>query len=339
MVIPKGYKQTEVDVIPEDWECKRIGNIAQVKMCKRIFAEQTAETGEIPFYKIGTFGKNPDAYITRALYEEYKAKYSYPEEGDVLISAAGTLGRTVVFDGKDAYFQDSNIVWLDVDHGVLSNRYLRHYYTVIKWASSEGSTISRLYNGIICDTYIAIPPIEEQAKIVIALSDIDELIYSLEKLITKYEAIKQSCLQNMFPSDGKAEPKMRLPGFTGAWEQRKVGELTSILSAARVHKDEWTTDGVPFFRSSDVVSAYKGAENTKAFIPFALYDELVKSSGRLEKGDILITGGGSIGIPYIVPNNEPLYSKDADLIWIKNHLHLTASSYLHILLAPFSEDT
>ena len=106
-------------------------------------------------------------------------------------------------------------------------------------------------------------------------------------------------------------------GSTCAWEQRKVGTFASVLSASRVHKDEWRTEGVPFYRSSDVVSAFKGNDNERAFISTELYEELIKSSGRLEKGDILITGGGSIGIPYIVPNNEPLYSKDADLIWIK----------------------
>ena len=80
---------------------------------------------------------------------------------------------------------------------------------------------------------------------------------------------------------------------------------------------EWMVEGVPFFRSSDVVSAHKGAVNSKAYISFVLYKELTRLSGKLEKNDILITGGGSIGIPYIVPNDDPLYSKDADLIWIK----------------------
>ena len=126
-MVKPGYKQTEVGVIPEDWEDKTLGEIGKVCMCKRIFAEQTSESGEIPFFKIGTFGKAADAFISRALYEEYRTKYSYPETGDILISAAGTLGRSVAFDGKDAYFQDSNIVWLKVDREQLCNEYLNHY--------------------------------------------------------------------------------------------------------------------------------------------------------------------------------------------------------------------
>lgn len=97
-----------------------------------------------------------------------------------------------------------------------------------------------------------------------------------------------------------------------------MGEILEITSASRVHKNEWTDDGVPFFRSSDVVSNYKGTDNKKAFISFELYEELVLKSGRVYKNDILVTGGGSIGIPYLVQDNEPIYFKDGDLIWLKN---------------------
>ena len=136
-------------------------------------------------------------------------------------------------------------------------------------------------------------------------------------------------------SEKKTDPAIRFAGFTDAWEQRKVGEFANVLSASRVHKDEWATEGVPFFRSSDVVSAYKGMPNEKAYITESLYEELAKSSGKLEQDDILITGGGSIGIPYIVPDNDPLYSKDADLIWIKKSAEHD-SRYLYAYFASQS---
>ena len=113
-------------------------------------------------------------------------------------------------------------------------------------------------------------------------------------------------------------PKIRFKGFTKDWEQRRFGEITELKSASRVHKDEWTSNGVPFYRSSDVMTAINGTENEKAFISEELYEKLSKVSGKLEEGDILVTGGGSVGNPYIVPDNKPLYTKDADLLWIKN---------------------
>ncbi|MDE7430453.1 MAG: restriction endonuclease subunit S [Lachnospiraceae bacterium] len=112
-------------------------------------------------------------------------------------------------------------------------------------------------------------------------------------------------------------PNVRFKGFTDDWEQRKLGEITNILSASRVHKEEWKTEGVPFFRSSDVMAAFKGTSNEKVFISQELFEKLSAISGKPQQGDIFITGGGSIGTPYIVPNNKPLYSKDADLIWVK----------------------
>lgn len=206
------------------WKTKKLGEVAEVCMCKRIFAHQTSKIGNIPFYKIGTFGKEADAYISSQLYEEYKSKYSYPEKGDVLISAAGTLGRTVVFDGRPAYFQDSNIVWLKIDKSQLSNDYLAQYYKVIKWASSEGSTISRLYNGIICDTEILLPPLEEQVAIAKALSDVDSLISSLQKLIEKKKAIKQGAMQELLTG------KKRLPGFSEEWSKQQLGDICNIVN-------------------------------------------------------------------------------------------------------------
>ena len=114
------------------------------------------------------------------------------------------------------------------------------------------------------------------------------------------------------------KPRIRFKGYTNDWEQRKLGDVTELKSASRVHKGEWTDSGVPFFRSSDVMAAINGTTNEKAYISEELYQRLSSASGKLEEGDVLVTGGGSVGNPYIVPNNEPLYTKDADLLWIKN---------------------
>jgi type I restriction enzyme S subunit len=136
-------------------------------------------------------------------------------------------------------------------------------------------------------------------------------------------------------SENKA-PKIRFKGFEGEWEENTLGSLFSITSAARVHKHEWTPLGVPFFRSSDVVSAFKGEKNAKAFISHDLYEKLSAKVGRIKAGDILVTGGGSIGVPYLVESNDPLYFKDADLLWFKVRDSVD-SHYLHTYLTakPF----
>lgn len=157
-----------------------LGEIGEVSMCKRIMKHQTSDSGEIPFFKIGTFGGEPDAFINRKLYEEYKSKFSYPKKGDILISASGTIGRAVIFDGKDSYFQDSNIVWIDNDESILTNKYLFYLYSVIDW-KTEGGTIKRLYNGNLKATKIPIPPLSEQQRIVSILDRFEALTTDLQK--------------------------------------------------------------------------------------------------------------------------------------------------------------
>ena len=175
---------------------------------------------------------------------------------------------------------------------------------------SSGSKMPRADWNLLSNTEFMVPAeIEEERKIGQYFSELDHLITLHQSKLFEHNK-KKTCQ------------------FMISWEQRKVGELTNVLSASRVHKEEWAEDGVPFFRSSDVVSAFKGTDNEKAFISFDLYEQLAKSSGKLEQNDILITGGGSIGIPYIVPDNKPLYSKDADLIWIK-HSDKFDSRYLY----------
>ena len=167
--------------IPHQWEQVPLGSIGEVRMCKRILKQDTAETGEIPFYKIGTFGKSADAFISRTLFEEYKQKYAYPRIGDILISASGTIGRAIEFDGQDAYFQDSNIVWLEHDDSKVLNRFLYYCYQIADWKVSKGGTISRLYNDNIKKTLIPLPPLSEQRRIVEILDRFDTLTNSISE--------------------------------------------------------------------------------------------------------------------------------------------------------------
>lgn len=156
-------------------EWKTMGEIGKICMCKRVMKHETNTTGDIPFYKIGTFGKEADAYISNELYENYKTKFSFPQKGEILISASGTIGRTVIYNGEPAYFQDSNIVWISNDESIVTNKYLYYYYQIVEW-KTDGGTISRLYNDNLAKTKIPIPPIEEQNRIVEVLDKFDSLV-------------------------------------------------------------------------------------------------------------------------------------------------------------------
>lgn len=193
----KRFPELRFPGFTDAWEQKKLGDIGTVAMCKRIFKEQTVDEGEIPFYKIGTFGGEADAYISRELFENFKQEYSYPEVGDVLISASGSVGRTVVYKGEDAYFQDSNIVWLKHD-GCVDNSFLGQFYSMIPWQGLEGSTIKRLYNKNILETEIYLPVEKEQKKIGLFLGRFDKLIALHERKLIYLQIQKKALLQQMF---------------------------------------------------------------------------------------------------------------------------------------------
>jgi len=208
----------------EKWQLKVLGDLGSVAMNKRIFREETSEVGEIPFYKIGTFGSEPDSFITREKFEEYKSKYPYPEIGDILISASGSIGRTVEYKGEEAYFQDSNIVWLKHDEQ-LDNSFLKQFYSIVKWQGIEGTTIKRLYNKNILETPIALPSISEQSAIGSLFRTLDDLLASYKNNLANYQPLRATMLSKMFPKAGQTVPEIRLEGFEGEW---KVVQLSDI---------------------------------------------------------------------------------------------------------------
>ena len=186
----------------DEWEQRKFGELGSVAMCKRIFKEQTSPVGDIPFYKIGTFGAEPDAFISRELFEEYKEKFQYPKIGDMLISASGTIGRTVEYDGEEAYFQDSNIVWFKHDERV-DNSFLKCIYGIIKWSGIEGSTIKRLYNDNFLKTEFYMPSVAEQEKVGEYFANLDHIITLHQHKCEELKKLKKFMLQNMFTQKNK----------------------------------------------------------------------------------------------------------------------------------------
>ena len=186
-----------------NWEIKKLSDIGKASMCKRVFKEETTSTGAIPFYKIGTFGKAPDAYISEYTYLEYKEKYPYPKPGNILISASGTIGRRVKYDGKPAYFQDSNIVWIDNNEELVLDNYLYYYYGICKWKTTTGATISRLYNTDLKEINISFPSIiTEQQQIVEKLDALSDRCKAMEENYRKTtilcQDLKQALLRKAF---------------------------------------------------------------------------------------------------------------------------------------------
>ena len=261
----------------DPWEQRKLGELGSVAMCKRIFKEQTTEQGDVPFYKIGTFGGTPDAFISRELFDEYQRLYQFPKVGDILISAAGTIGRTIVYQGDPAYYQDSNIVWLQHDER-LDNGFLLQFLNGKSWSSLEGSTLKRLYNKDLLNAEIAIPSPDEQHQIGSTFARLDDIITLHQRKYDKLAQLKKSMLDKMFPKPGERFPEIRFAGFTDPWEQRKFSDLT------------------------DRVSIQSNDPN----LPQVEYEDIISGEGALNK-DLNDKEGGKTGIKFYV--GDVLYGK------------------------------
>lgn len=270
-------KEMIAEFCPNGVEYKYLGDIGSICMCKRIMKNQTSADGDVPFYKIGTFGGKANAYISIELFEEYKEKYSYPKIGDILISAAGTIGRTVIFDGEPSYFQDSNIVWIDNDEKLVMNKFLYYYYQLQPWQVSTGGTIARLYNDNIARTKLPVPPLEVQREIVHALDSFTLFTAELTAELTARKKQYEYYRDNLLKFDISI-PKVKLKDIA-----------TDIYRGSGITREQVTEDGIPCVRYGEIYTTYnvwfeRCQSHTKI--------ENVANPKYFEHGDILfaITG-------------------------------------------------
>ncbi|MEK0445339.1 MAG: hypothetical protein RLZZ399_660 [Verrucomicrobiota bacterium] len=314
-----GYKQTEIGVIPEDWEVTSI-----IDCCD--YADYRGKTP--PKTQSGTFlvtARNvrkgfidyvdSQEYVPSALYDQIMRR-GKPRIGDVLITTEAPLGNVAQIDREDVALAQRIIKYRPkIDD--LSSTYLKHYFLSDRFQQilddhSSGSTAKGIKGGVLHKLPVALPPLPEQRAIASALSDVDGLLGALDRLIAKKRDLKQAAMQQLLTG------QTRLPGFHGEWVTKKLGELFEITSSKRVFQSEWKSEGIPFYRARELaVLGETGRVDNELFVSRALYDSFRTAHGVPEVGDMLVTGVGTLGKVYVVRNEEEFYFKDGNIIWFK----------------------
>ena len=277
-------------------------------MCKRILKEETSESGDIPFYKISTFGGIADAFISKDIFEKYRETYSYPKIGDVLISAAGTLGKTVIFDGKPSYFQDSNIVWVDNDEKTVINSFLYYFYQTNPWIKTTGSTINRLYNNDIKNLEISFPDLIKQQSIAAVLSALDKKITLNKQINARLEEMAKTLydywfVQFDFP-DANGKPYKSSGGemvfdetlkreIPKGWEVKSLNQVADIVMGQ-------SPDGASYNLEQEGTIFFQGSTDFDWRFPNVR--QYTTSPTRFaQKGDILLSVRAPVGDLNISP--------------------------------------
>ncbi len=328
----------------EEWEQRKLGDLGSLKNGMN-FSKDAMGHGYAFVNLQNIFGNsvvNAKGLGLAEASEKQLLEYSL-QKGDVLFVRSSVklegIGETALVEETLENTTYSGFIIRFRDEYGLNNDFKKFVFATKKvrdqiMSQATNSANKNISQSVLENLTFKIPSKNEQKQIGEYFSDLDHLITLHQRKCDETKKLKKYMLQKMFPQNGMKVPEIRFEGFTSDWEQRKLGEITELKSASRVHKGDWTTEGVPFYRSSDVMATINGTENDKAFISEELYEKLSSVSGKLEAGDILVTGGGSVGNPYIVPNNAPLYTKDADLLWIKNQGKFNPYFVYEFFLSP-----
>ena len=269
----------------------RLGEIGKISMCKRILKSQTNEFSGIPFYKISTFGGIPTVYIDEKIYREYKEKYSYPKKGDILISAAGTIGKTVIFDGEDSYFQDSNIVWIENDESKVTNQFLYYFLQTNPFITTNGSTIKRLYNDNLRDTKIPnVPSIQQQNQITDILGALDEKIQINNQINQELEAMAKTLYDYWFV-------QFDFPDQNGKPYKSSGGKMVYNPELKREIPEGWGVETLKDFESKIITGKTPSRANSDNFggeIPFITIGDIRGNTFIYSTSETLTDLGASV---------------------------------------------
>ncbi|MCG2741136.1 MAG: restriction endonuclease subunit S [Syntrophaceae bacterium] len=289
--VPKGYKQTEVGVIPEDWAACQLSDIStkitdgdhvtpkRVRQGYYLLSARNVLNGAIDVSDVDYVGDDE--------YFRMKRRCG-PEAGDILISCSGTIGRvTVVPAGFECVLVRSAAL-AKLDRAKADGYYIQFW---LQSNQAQGQIANSVNQGAQPNLFLnhierlqcPRPPLPEQEAIAEVLSDADGLIESLEQLLAKKRQIKQGATQELLTG------KKRLPGFSGEWEVKRLGELGSFLKGGSVTKDQTQSGPLACVRYGELYTRHNNY--IREFYSW-ISREVASTATRLKTGDILFAGSG-----------------------------------------------
>ena len=279
MKIAKGYKQTEVGVIPEDWDVKFFKDICWVNQGLQIAIEKRLKHSTNISKKYITI-----QFLNNGKEVEYIDDYNDSvccNFDDILMTRTGNTG--IVMVGVEGVFHN-NFFKINYDRTIVDKYYLVFYLKQSKiqkliLSKAGTSTIPDLNHGAFYSLPFITPPTKaEQTAIATALSDMDALIEGLEKLLVKKRNVKQGAMQELLkPKDG--------------WVEKTLGDIAEIRDGTH-QTPKYVEQGISFYSVENVT-----ANNfTNVKMVSSKEHAFLTKNWKIEKGDILMTRIGTIGV-------------------------------------------
>ena len=277
-------------------------------------------------------------YLEQKISKAGQEKTRVIETPHLLLSIAASVGKPVINYVKTGV-HDGFLVFKNPNFELeFMFQYLDSF--VDTWQSyGQPGTQVNLNSNIVKNTEFLVPTLPEQTHLGLFFRRLDSQIAESRAVLEKSRQLKKAMLAKMFPTNGEKIPKIRFKGFDGEWECRKLGDLMNVTSVKRIHQSDWTNEGVRFLRARDIVAFNKGEKiEEPLFISKEKYNEYSELSGKVKIGDLLVTGVGTIGVPYLIEDEDPLYFKDGNVIWFQNENKIGGLFFYYSFLNNFIQD-
>lgn len=346
--LKEGYKKTEVGIIPNEWTPKTYGELFHFLTTSSFSRDELSEEGEVrcvhygdihtKYHQFLDFSNGFNSFIDL----ERGKKYPFVKDGDIIMADASEdysgIGKSVEVKNLDDKLAISGLhtFLLRDKNGDFEDGFKAYIHSMapVKKSMDRLATGLKVYGvskANLKTVLVPVPPPAEQKAIATALSDVDALITNLDKLIAKKKAIKQGAMQRLLKSP--AQGGQRLPGFEGEWVIEKLHKLTRQIIDGTHHTPRYTNRGIPFLRVTDIQSSSIDMTDLK-YVSKEEHEILIKRCNP-QKGDILLSKNGTIGIPKVVDWDWE-FSVFVSLALIKIKDHLLDVSYLsHYLSSDF----
>ena len=248
---------------------------------------------------------------------------------DIILCIRATIGDINWSD--KIYCLGRGVAGLTPKKEKLDSHYLWHFLISDKntlFSKATGSTFKQVSKNHIEEWEIPLPDLPTQTQIAKILDKSTALIAKRKAQIAELDVLVQSVFLEMF-GDPIKNPK--------GWETKSLSEICDVSSSKRIFEKEYVSDGIPFYRTKEIVELSKGKRiSTELFISKERYEELKEKFTIPEKGHLLISAVGTIGAIWIVDDKQPFYFKDGNLLWVKPICELS-SIYLKLSLEFFIE--
>ena len=339
MEVRKGFKQTEVGVVPEDWDVLPFEEYYSFISYGFTNPMPTTESG---IYMVtakdinnGKIQLDTARFTTEEAYRALTAK-SRPKKGDLLLTKDGALGRLALVDDTVICINQSVAIIR------LNNRAAPEFLKTLLEApayqsrmleDAGGTTIKHIYITIVNKMPLAVPPtLAEQEAIAEALSDADALIEAVEQLLAKKRQVKQGAMSELLTG------KRRLAGFSGEWEVKPLDTISFVTSGKRLPLGKSLTDNEtshPYVRVTDMRMGTVELSDIK-FVPDDVFPAIKQY--RIYKEDIFISVAGTLGIVGKIPQelDGANLTENADRI---TNITCSRDYLLHFLMSSQIQNT